>query len=105
MRRLETPHFAATFFGAADNFLALCFGGQRWQDLDPMPVIDAAVVGSPPMGGKYPTLYLSGPSKQANRIAELFTGTDVRPTSWAAPSANLLSHAARRGPTPSDHRN
>ncbi|MFD9935561.1 hypothetical protein ACFWZ6_20765 [Streptomyces massasporeus] len=44
-----------------------------------MPVIDAAVVGSPPIGGKYPTLYLSGPSKQANRIAELFTGTDVRP--------------------------
>lgn len=44
-----------------------------------MPVIDAAVVGSPPVGGKCPTLYLSGPSKQADRIAELFVGTDVRP--------------------------
>ncbi|MER7691613.1 DUF1932 domain-containing protein [Streptomyces sp. NPDC097610] len=43
-----------------------------------MPVVDAAVVGSPPVGGKYPTLYLSGPSKQTDRIAELFVGTDVR---------------------------
>lgn len=46
--------------------------------LTPTPVIDAAVVGSPPVGGKTPTLYLSGPSKQADRIAELFAGTDVR---------------------------
>lgn len=67
------------FSGAADNFLALCIGGQRWQDLDPTPVIDAAVVGSPPMGGKHPTLHLSGPSKQANRIAELFAGTASPP--------------------------
>lgn len=53
---------------------------QRIADrLDPVTVIDAAVVGSPPVGGKYPTLYLSGPSKQADRIAELFAGTDVRP--------------------------
>ncbi|WNM29219.1 DUF1932 domain-containing protein [Streptomyces sp. Li-HN-5-11] len=47
--------------------------------LAPMTVIDAAVVGSPPVGGKYPTLYLSGPRNQADRIAELFAGTDVRP--------------------------
>ncbi|WP_155055693.1 NAD(P)-dependent oxidoreductase [Streptomyces blattellae] len=47
--------------------------------LAPMPVIDAAVVGSPPVGGKSSTLYLSGPGKQADRIAELFAGTDVRP--------------------------
>lgn len=46
--------------------------------LSPAPVIDAAVVGSPPVGGKSPTLYLSGPGKQADRIAELFAGTDVR---------------------------
>ncbi|MFJ8091901.1 DUF1932 domain-containing protein [Streptomyces griseofuscus] len=46
--------------------------------LAPMPVIDAAVVGSPPVGGKTPTLYLSGPGKQVDRIAELFGGTDVR---------------------------
>ncbi|MCF1595241.1 NAD(P)-dependent oxidoreductase [Streptomyces muensis] len=53
---------------------------QRIADhLAPMPVIDAAVVGSPPVGGKYPTLYLSGSSQQAERIAELFVGTDVRP--------------------------
>ncbi|MFD4831885.1 DUF1932 domain-containing protein [Streptomyces uncialis] len=44
----------------------------------PMPVVDAAVVGSPPVGGKSPTLYLSGPGEQADRIAELFAGTDVR---------------------------
>lgn len=46
--------------------------------LAPMAVIDAAVVGSPPVGGKTPTLYLSGPGEQADRIAELFAGTDVR---------------------------
>ncbi|MFI9755131.1 NAD(P)-dependent oxidoreductase [Streptomyces collinus] len=46
--------------------------------LAPMRVIDAAVVGSPPVGGKSPTLYLSGAVEQADRIAELFAGTDVR---------------------------
>ncbi|MFE4827942.1 DUF1932 domain-containing protein [Streptomyces sp. NPDC056672] len=46
--------------------------------LAPMPVIDAAVVGSPPAGPKSPTLYLSGAVEQADRIAELFAGTDVR---------------------------
>ncbi|MFF6808129.1 DUF1932 domain-containing protein [Streptomyces sp. NPDC012616] len=52
---------------------------QRIADcLAPMPVIDAAVVGSPPVGGKSPTLYLSGPGEKADRIAELFDGTDVR---------------------------
>ncbi|MGW0992009.1 DUF1932 domain-containing protein [Streptomyces sp. NPDC002523] len=52
---------------------------QRIADrLVPVPVIDAAVVGSPPVGGKTPTLYLSGPGKQTDRIVELFAGTDVR---------------------------
>ncbi|MGW0879602.1 DUF1932 domain-containing protein [Streptomyces sp. NPDC002671] len=52
---------------------------QRITDrLAPMAVIDAAVVGSPPVGGKTPTLYVSGPGKQADKIAELFSGTDVR---------------------------
>ncbi|MER5948959.1 DUF1932 domain-containing protein [Streptomyces sp. NPDC001904] len=46
--------------------------------LAPMPVIDAAVVGSPPVDDKSPTLYLSGAVEQADRIAELFAGTDVR---------------------------
>ncbi|MGW5366718.1 DUF1932 domain-containing protein [Streptomyces sp. NPDC004009] len=52
---------------------------QRIADrLAPMTVIDAAVVGSPPVGGKIPVLYLSGPGKQVDRIVELFAGTDVR---------------------------
>lgn len=42
-------------------------------------VIDAAVVGSPPVGGKTPTLYLSGPGKHADLVASLFAGSDVRP--------------------------
>lgn len=46
--------------------------------LAPMPVIDASVVGSPPVGGKSPTLYLSGNVEQADRIAELFASTEVR---------------------------
>jgi 3-hydroxyisobutyrate dehydrogenase-like beta-hydroxyacid dehydrogenase len=46
--------------------------------LAPMSVVDAAVVGSPPVGGKTPTLYLSGAGEQTKRIAELFAGTDVR---------------------------
>ncbi|MEU9481214.1 DUF1932 domain-containing protein [Streptomyces sp. NPDC048191] len=52
---------------------------QRIADrLAPRTVIDAAVVGSPPVCGKIPVLYLSGPGKQVDRIAELFAGTDVR---------------------------
>ncbi|MET9849717.1 NAD(P)-dependent oxidoreductase [Streptomyces ossamyceticus] len=52
---------------------------QRIADrLAPVPLIDASVVGSPPVGGKTPTLYLSGPSKQADRVVELFERTDVR---------------------------
>ncbi|MEU2774016.1 hypothetical protein ABZ646_14010 [Streptomyces sp. NPDC007162] len=34
--------------------------------LAPMPVLDASVVGSPPVGGKTPTLYLSGTGEQAD---------------------------------------
>ncbi|GAA3377852.1 hypothetical protein GCM10020367_55180 [Streptomyces sannanensis] len=40
-------------------------------------VVDGAVVGSPPVGGKKPTLYLSGPAEQTSRVETLFTGTDV----------------------------
>ncbi|MFI0718309.1 DUF1932 domain-containing protein [Streptomyces sp. NPDC021224] len=46
--------------------------------LAPMPVIDAAVVGSPPVGGKTPTFYLAGAEEQTDRIVQLFTGTDIR---------------------------
>ncbi|MDT0347556.1 NAD(P)-dependent oxidoreductase [Streptomyces litchfieldiae] len=41
-------------------------------------VVDAAVVGSPPTGGKVATLYLSGPASAADEIEELFAGTAVR---------------------------
>jgi len=46
--------------------------------LAPLPVVDAAVVGSPPAGGKTPTLYLAGAGEQTDRIVQLFAETDVR---------------------------
>lgn len=52
---------------------------QRIADcLVPLPVVDASVVGSPPVGGKTPSLYLAGADEQTDRIVELFAGTDVR---------------------------
>lgn len=41
-------------------------------------VVDAGVVGSPPVGGKTPTLYLSGPTAGTEPVEELFAGTAVR---------------------------
>jgi 3-hydroxyisobutyrate dehydrogenase-like beta-hydroxyacid dehydrogenase len=41
-------------------------------------VVDGGVVGSPPVGGKTPTLYLSGPGDATERISALFEGTLVR---------------------------
>ncbi|MFI1377277.1 DUF1932 domain-containing protein [Streptomyces longwoodensis] len=41
-------------------------------------VVDGGVVGSPPVGGKTPTLYLSGPAAATERIEALFAGTAVR---------------------------
>ncbi|GGP40298.1 DUF1932 domain-containing protein [Streptomyces abikoensis] len=41
-------------------------------------VVDGAVVGSPPVGGKQPTLYLSGPSEHVAQVEALFRGTDIR---------------------------
>ncbi|MEU5666501.1 DUF1932 domain-containing protein [Streptomyces longwoodensis] len=41
-------------------------------------VVDGGVVGSPPVGGKTPTLYLSGPAAPTERIEALFAGTAVR---------------------------
>ncbi|SEO94561.1 DUF1932 domain-containing protein [Actinacidiphila rubida] len=46
--------------------------------LEPAPVVDAAVVGSPPTGGKTPTLYLAGAGERTDRIVQLFAETDVR---------------------------
>jgi 3-hydroxyisobutyrate dehydrogenase-like beta-hydroxyacid dehydrogenase len=46
--------------------------------LAPLPVVDASVAGSPPVGGKTPTLYLAGGGEHVERIVELFAGTDVR---------------------------
>ena len=40
-------------------------------------LVDAAVVGSPPVGGKEPTLYLAGPTEATDLVAALFTGTAV----------------------------
>ncbi|MEV5242951.1 DUF1932 domain-containing protein [Streptomyces cinnamoneus] len=41
-------------------------------------VVDGGVVGSPPVGGKTPTLYLSGAVAATERIEALFAGTAVR---------------------------
>ncbi|MFG2394590.1 DUF1932 domain-containing protein [Streptomyces lavendulae] len=41
-------------------------------------VVDGGVVGSPPVGGKTPTLYLSGPNAATERIEALFAGTALR---------------------------
>ncbi|WP_331729632.1 DUF1932 domain-containing protein [Streptomyces platensis] len=41
-------------------------------------VVDGGVVGSPPVGGKTPTLYLSGRADATERIESLFAGTAVR---------------------------
>ncbi|MEV7547701.1 DUF1932 domain-containing protein [Streptomyces sp. NPDC089915] len=41
-------------------------------------VVDGAVVGSPPVGGKTPTLYLSGGLAATERVEALFEGTAVR---------------------------
>ncbi|WP_445282620.1 DUF1932 domain-containing protein [Streptomyces sp. DSM 118148] len=43
-------------------------------------VVDGGVVGSPPVGGKMPTLYLSGPAAATERVEVLFAGTAVRTT-------------------------
>ncbi|MFI9311175.1 DUF1932 domain-containing protein [Streptomyces triculaminicus] len=65
---------------------------QRIADLLPRAraVIDAAVVGSPPIGGKTPTLYLSGPSGAAERIEAVFADTAVR-THWLGPELGQAS--------------
>ncbi|MFJ3127968.1 DUF1932 domain-containing protein [Streptomyces sp. NPDC086993] len=47
-------------------------------------VVDGGVVGSPPVGGKTPTLYLSGPTAATERIGVLFEGTAVRTKSLGA---------------------
>ncbi|MCL7430150.1 NAD(P)-dependent oxidoreductase [Streptomyces sp. YS415] len=41
-------------------------------------VVDGGVVGSPPIGGKTPTLYLAGPAAATERIEALFASTAVR---------------------------
>ncbi|MEU3400692.1 DUF1932 domain-containing protein [Streptomyces filamentosus] len=61
-------------------------------------VVDGGVVGSPPVGGKTPTLYLSGPIGETERIEVLFAGTAVRTavlgTKVGQASALKLSYAA-----------
>ncbi|MFJ4585115.1 DUF1932 domain-containing protein [Streptomyces echinatus] len=41
-------------------------------------VVDGAVIGSPPVRGKTPTLYLSGPAAATAELEQLFAGTAVR---------------------------
>lgn len=41
-------------------------------------VVDAAIVGPPPTGGRTATMYLSGPAAATAEVAALFTGTAVR---------------------------
>ncbi|MFD5473375.1 DUF1932 domain-containing protein [Streptomyces sp. NPDC127105] len=61
-------------------------------------VVDGGVVGSPPVGGKTPTLYLSGPADATERIEALFAGTAVRTavlgTEIGKASALKLSYAS-----------
>ncbi|MFE3865682.1 DUF1932 domain-containing protein [Streptomyces goshikiensis] len=61
-------------------------------------VVDGGVVGSPPVGGKRPTLYLSGPSVATARVEALFAGTAVQTavlgTEVGKASALKLSYAS-----------
>lgn len=61
-------------------------------------VVDGGVVGSPPVDGKTPTLYLSGPAAAAEHIKALFSGTAVRTavlgTEVGKASALKLSYAS-----------
>ncbi|MGW5284682.1 DUF1932 domain-containing protein [Streptomyces collinus] len=61
-------------------------------------VVDGGVVGSPPVGGKTPTLYLSGPTDATDRVEALFAGTVVRAaplgTDIGKASALKLSYAS-----------
>ncbi|EYT77974.1 phosphogluconate dehydrogenase [Streptomyces sp. Tu 6176] len=61
-------------------------------------VVDGGVVGSPPVGGKTPTLYLSGPADATARIEALFADTAVQAavlgTKVGQASALKLSYAA-----------
>ncbi|MEU5499496.1 DUF1932 domain-containing protein [Streptomyces griseofuscus] len=61
-------------------------------------VVDGGVVGSPPVGGKTPTLYLSGAANATERIEALFAGTAVRTavlgTKVGKASALKLSYAS-----------
>lgn len=61
-------------------------------------VVDGGVVGSPPVGGKTPTLYLSGPADAMARIEALFADTAVQTamlgTELGKASALKLSYAA-----------
>ncbi|MFF9011175.1 DUF1932 domain-containing protein [Streptomyces goshikiensis] len=60
-------------------------------------VVDGGVVGSPPVRGKTPTLYLSGPTTATSRVEALFAGTAVQTTALGTEigkaSALKLSYA------------
>ncbi|GAB2949943.1 DUF1932 domain-containing protein [Streptomyces sp. NPDC059171] len=53
---------------------------QRIDALLAATVVDGGVVGSPPVNGKTPSLYLSGPAEATARIEALFANTSVQAT-------------------------
>ncbi|MFI1163291.1 DUF1932 domain-containing protein [Streptomyces sp. NPDC020801] len=61
-------------------------------------VIDGAVIGSPPVGGKQPTLYLSGDPDGCSQATALFAASDVKAnvlgTEVGAASALKLSYSS-----------
>ncbi|MFB7745373.1 DUF1932 domain-containing protein [Streptomyces sp. NPDC056132] len=61
-------------------------------------VVDGGVVGSPPVGGKSPTLYVSGPADATARVEVLFANTAVQAvvlgTELGKASALKLSYAS-----------
>ncbi|SEF18988.1 NAD(P)-dependent oxidoreductase [Streptomyces sp. Ag109_O5-10] len=61
-------------------------------------VVDGGVIGSPPVGGKSPTLFLSGPTAAVTEVDALFAGTDVQTgilgTEVGKASALKLSYAS-----------
>ncbi len=61
-------------------------------------VVDGGVIGSPPVGGKSPTLYLSGPAEATVRVEALFANTSVQAavlgTEVGKASALKLSYAS-----------
>lgn len=68
--------FAGTYLEA--NAIAPARVRRIVGSLSAATVVDGSVVGSPPVNGKRPRLYLSGPREALATVTALFSGTDVR---------------------------